>query len=120
MKILIVDDAKIATEELSQLLKADGHITFEAENGIQALQLLKKNTDIDLIITDYYMPEMDGITMCERLHEVPELSIIPVIMATTEVSDDIKEVAKKLGIIAWITKPYDPELIVETIKQLEL
>jgi len=52
------------------------------------------------------MPEMDGLTMCEKIHANPDFSQIPIIMLTTQSSAEMKARGKENGVLAWVTKPY--------------
>ena len=67
MKILIVDDSTTIRVQLDKTLKESkkGFQVYEAENGVQALNVLKDNPDIKIVISDINMPEMDGITLAE-------------------------------------------------------
>ena len=105
-KILVVDDSEIIRVQLKADLESAGHQVVEAADGIQGLKALDANTDVNLVISDVNMPEMDGLTMCEKLHGNPAFSHIPIIMLTTQSSTDMKTRSKENGVIAWVTKPY--------------
>ena len=79
--ILVVDDRAINREALSLLLNEHEYEVLEAEDGLQATELVQNNK-IDLIITDILMPKMDGITFIKRLKENLSLASIPVIFYT--------------------------------------
>ncbi|MBF0360728.1 MAG: response regulator [Oligoflexia bacterium] len=119
-KVLLVDDHKSATHELATLLKNNDYEVFEARDGLEGLEALKINQDIKLVISDHYMPNMDGLTMCEKIRESKDFGSVIIFVATTEVSPEAKTRGKNLGVKAWITKPYDPELVLKVIKQIGL
>jgi diguanylate cyclase (GGDEF)-like protein len=80
-KILIVDDSNTARQYIGDLLKGYQFQVFEAGNGKQGLEMLEANPDIRMIITDYYMPDMDGVEMVKRVrltHNQDRLAIIGV------------------------------------------
>ena len=108
-KILIVDDVIQLREDLRIVLENAGHQVIESENGVQGLQALELNADIDLIICDVNMPEMDGITMCAKIFAKQNESILPIIMLTTEANPELKERARVFGVKAWVTKPLVPD-----------
>lgn len=104
--ILVVDDSEIIRVQLKNDLIAEGYEVLEAENGIEGLKVLSENKGVNIIISDVNMPEMDGPTMCEKLHHNPDFSHIPIVMLTTQSNPELKASCKGNGVIAWITKPY--------------
>ncbi|SEF85943.1 diguanylate cyclase (GGDEF) domain-containing protein [Eubacterium ruminantium] len=108
--ILIVDDELINREILGNLLSEDYEVHY-AENGIQALQVLRESECIfSLILLDLLMPVMDGFQLIEKLKADEKLRTIPVIVMTSEADAEVKSI--KLGAADFITKPYDmPEVI---------
>jgi two-component system chemotaxis response regulator CheY len=64
------------------------------------------------------MPEMDGMTLIKHISAAPNLKIIPIIMLTTEVSKDLKEIAKSCGVRAWMVKPFTADKILMAAEQL--
>tara|TARA_R110000850_G_scaffold269896_1_gene402479 strand:- start:101 stop:484 length:384 start_codon:yes stop_codon:yes gene_type:complete len=105
-KILVVDDSEIIRVQLKNDLLAQGYEVVEADNGLNGLDVVAKNKDIKLIISDVNMPEMDGPTMCKKLHQNPDSKHIPIVMLTTQSNPELKASCKEHGVIAWITKPY--------------
>ena len=105
-KILVVDDSEIIRVQLKNDLIAQGYDVLEADNGLNGLDIAANNADIDLIISDVNMPEMDGPTMCKKLHADSESKHIPIVMLTTQSNPELKASCKEHGVIAWITKPY--------------
>lgn len=119
-KILIVDDAKSIRQTLGFVLKNEGYEIAEAENGQDALEKLD-GSKINLIISDVNMPVMDGITFVKTIKEDETYSnykFVPVIMLTTESSDDMKAKGKEIGVKAWVTKPFPPESLVDAIQKI--
>jgi len=79
VKILVVDDSKSSSQVISQILKTQNFQVLNAKNGSQALQTIEKHKDIKLVLTDYIMPEMDGIELTVKLRKLyskEKLSII--------------------------------------------
>ena len=118
-KILIVDDAQTFRMELrSHLQKGGVHHVEEAGDGQQGLDVLSKNKDIQLIISDKNMPVMDGFEMCKLIKENPEFEKMPIIMLTTESSQDMKVKGKEIGITYWLTKPYNADRLLLVIDKI--
>ena len=115
-KILIVDDADNQRRLVRVVLEKGGFHVVEAHDGADALALA--TADIDLIITDYYMPGMDGVQLVDKLSQTLDMKNVPVIMLTSTNVPDIKRAARDVGIIAWLTKPLNPERLLGTINTL--
>ena len=87
-QILVVEDNLLNRGILTEILK-DHYTMFQAENGKEALEILKQNKhSISLILLDVMMPVMDGYTFLDRIKEDPELSLIPVIVMTQSDSEE--------------------------------
>lgn len=109
-RILVVDDNRLNRLKLSRGLEDQGHEVVLAENGLEALNLLKK-AHYDLILLDILMPEMDGYQVLEQLKTDPELSAIPVIVisAVDEMASIIKCI--EMGAEDYLPKPFDAVLL---------
>ncbi len=119
MKILIVDDSETLRTQLKKDLEGGGHQVLEAHDGLHGLEVLEQNkTEIKLIICDVNMPRMDGLSMCQKIHENPSVTKIPKIMMTTESSPEMKSKGKAAGVLAWVTKPYVAEKLLSVIGKL--
>ncbi|QND85043.1 Chemotaxis regulator CheY [Chromobacterium vaccinii] len=115
--ILIVDDAASIRATVSIALKGAGYEVIEACDGNDALAKLN-GVRVNLVISDVNMPGMDGITLLKRLKEGPATRFLPVIMLTTEGSDDKKMQGKEAGAKAWIVKPFDPAKLLDAVSKL--
>jgi len=112
-KILVVDDNMINRKLLSVLVKKLNHTVIEAENGMEALNIIK-NEKIDMLLLDIIMPVMDGIDLLKILKSDSEFSNIPVAILTTD--DTKKKEALNLGACAVLIKPFkesDIQAIIE-------
>ena len=116
-KILLVDDEKDILEFLSYNLNKEGYKIFTANNGEKALREAREHHP-DLIILDVMMPEMDGITTCEKLRLIPEIKDSLVLFLTAR-SEDYSELAGfNAGADDYVTKPIKPKLLISRIKAL--
>lgn len=116
--ILLADDEGALRFLLVETLEDEGCVLTEAEDGREALDWLERQT-FDLAILDYMMPEQTGIEVCERLRasDSPNRDI-PVILLTAKALEKDRERAKSAGVSAYVTKPFSPLQLIETIKQL--
>ncbi|RQO73284.1 two-component system response regulator [Aquitalea sp. FJL05] len=115
--VLIVDDSASIRATVSIALKGAGYNVIEALDGNDALYKLQ-GTRVNLVISDVNMPGMDGITLLKRLREGPATRFLPVIMLTTEGSDDKKNQGREAGAKAWVVKPFDPVKLLDAVAKL--
>ena len=118
MKILAVDDSPTMRRIIVNTLKRAGYDDIiEANDGKEAMEKLKSET-IDFLITDWNMPEMDGLTLVNHLREDAKFKSLPILMVTTRsVKEDIVE-ALKAGVNNYIVKPFTPDTLKEKIEQV--
>ncbi|RDV25279.1 response regulator [Alteromonas aestuariivivens] len=109
VRVLLVDDSKLARNHIRRVLENMGLQRIdEAENGAMAVTLIKEN-DYDLVVTDYNMPEMDGRELSEFIRFNPETTHIPIIMVTSESSDSAHMAnIQQTGVNALCDKPFEP------------
>ncbi len=115
MKILIVDDSSTMRRIIKNTLMRIGYNDLvEASDGAEGLASLQ---GVDLIITDWNMPNMDGLTMVKSIRKHPNYKNVPIIMVTTEAAkEDIVEAIKN-GVNNYIVKPFTPETLKQKIEQ---
>ena len=116
-RILTVDDSKTMRDMVSFTLKGAGFDVVEAEDGAKALDLLA-HTAVDAIITDINMPNMDGVTLVQRLRAQPEFKSTPILILTTEGGGDKKAQGRNAGATGWIVKPFAPEKLLQVINKV--
>lgn len=115
MRVLVVDDFATMRKIIKNVLKQINiENTVEAENGRQALQTLKSDS-VDLIISDWIMPEMTGIEFLRACKDDPSIKNIPFIMVTAEAQKDSVVEAIKGGVDNYIVKPFTPEKLQDAI-----
>ena len=117
MKILVVDDSSAMRKIVVRTLRQAGfqnHEYVEADNGHTGLQAVTDNTP-DLILSDWNMPEMDGITFLEQLKE--RGNTIPFGFITTEGTVQMRQKASAAGADFLLQKPFTPEQIEQTVGQ---
>ena len=117
-KILVVDDSSTVRDEVAGFLKANGLDVAVAVDGKDGLAKMKADPGIKLVVSDVNMPNMDGLTMVEKIRGELGNSTVNVIMLTTESSPSMKERGKAAGIKGWIVKPFKGAAVLETFKKL--
>lgn len=117
-KILIVDDSSTVRDEVAGFLKNAGLDVATAVDGKDGLAKLKADPGIKLVVSDVNMPNMDGLTMVEKIRGELGNSSVNIIMLTTESSPSMKERGKAAGIKGWIVKPFKGEAVIATLKKL--
>ena len=116
-QILIVDDSRSIRELLTSVLHGAGFNVTSAEDGEDGLNAAKSGK-FDLVITDINMPVMDGIELLKSLRSLPEYAFRPILILTTEFSQEMKMKGKSAGATGWLVKPFDPVKLIEVIKRL--
>ncbi|SKA87815.1 DNA-binding response regulator, OmpR family, contains REC and winged-helix (wHTH) domain [Clostridium sp. USBA 49] len=113
-RILIVDDEERMRKLIEAYLKKEGYETLQAENGLEALNIFKKEK-IHLIILDIMMPIMDGYTVCR---EIRKTSNVPIIFLTAKGEDEDKLLGFELGTDHYVTKPFNMKILIAKVKSL--
>ncbi len=115
--ILTVDDSLSVRQVLAVTLRGGGFNVIPAADG-QAALAIARETPVDLVITDLYMPKMDGIRLIEALRALPDYASTPLLLLTTDVSPASKLAGREAGANGWIGKPFNPRQLLETVRYL--
>jgi len=116
-KILVVDDEKDLVETVSFRLQTAGFEVvpaYDGQDGLEKARSLKP----DLIILDLMLPKMDGYKVCRLLKFDEKYKKIPIIMFTARAQDSDKQMGLEVGADAYITKPFEPQALLDKIKEL--
>ena len=119
-KILVVDDSEAVRRQLRKDLETKGHNILEAVDGLDGLKVLEENEGVQIIISDVNMPNMDGLDMCKKIHQIKKYQNIKIFMLTTEASALMKLKGVDAGIRLWIVKPYVVEKLLNAIDKVLL
>lgn len=112
--ILAVDDSASMRQMVSFTLKNAGFHVVEAVDGVDAWDKASKG-DFHLVLTDQNMPRLDGIGLTRKLRENPKYKTTPILILTTESSDQMKQAGRAAGATGWLVKPFDPAKLIEVI-----
>lgn len=115
--VLLVDDSAALRLVAGQLLTAAGYQVLEADDGNKALQLLD-GRKIDLIITDVYMPELDGLALIKQVKQLSAYRFTPIMLLTREAADGPKLQAQLLGAKAWVVKPFSAPQLLQAVAKI--
>jgi len=114
-KILIIDDDDRNILALKAVLTAKDFRCATASGSLQALHILKQETDIGVVLVDMMMPEMDGYELIPLLRKLPSLSHLQVIAVTAQAMPGDKEKCLAAGADAYISKPVDIDMLIEAL-----
>ncbi len=116
-RILIVDDSTCTRKCISMMLKLNDYITYEAGDGLDALEKMG-NLKLDLVIVEQDMPNMDGLTFAKSVRNNFYLLDVPIIMVTARYSEGLKQEALGAGIDRIYPKPVSSALLASGIASL--
>jgi two-component system, chemotaxis family, chemotaxis protein CheY len=116
-KILTVDDSISMRQMISFTLRDSGYEVVEAIDGQDAINKAQ-NQSFDLIFTDQNMPNVDGLTLIQMLRYLPEHEKTPILMLTTEASEEMKKMGRAAGATGWLVKPFDPQKLLDVVKKV--
>lgn len=115
--ILAVDDSPSMRKMVSFTLTGAGYQVIEAVDGQDAYEKAQVH-DIHLVLADQNMPNLDGIGLTRKLREHPKFKTIPILILTTESSDEMKQAGRSAGATGWLVKPFDPSRLIEVIRKV--
>ena len=117
-QILVVDDSSTVRNEVGDYLKASGLSVAFAVDGRDGLAKLKADPAVKLVVCDVNMPNMDGLTMVEKIRGELGNSTVNIIMLTTESDESKKHEGQMAGAKAWVVKPFKPEQMLSAVQRL--
>jgi len=115
--ILAVDDSASMRQMVSFTLKNAGYEVVEAVDGEDAYEKSRQR-QFDLVLTDQNMPRLDGISLTKRLRESENFRSTPILILTTESSDQMKQAGRDAGATGWLVKPFNPAKLIEVIRKV--
>lgn len=117
--ILVVDDFASIRDFVCGVLEKKGYNTLKAAGGKDAFQMASAGPQmVDLVLSDFNMPDWTGLDLLKKIKASPATSMIPVIFLTTETDPGKMKTAKEAGLSAWIKKPYNAELFFAQIENV--
>ncbi len=118
LRVLIVDDSRMARKMIHRVLSNLGIQHFaEAVDGSEAIALLEKER-FDLVVTDYNMPEVNGLELTEHIRSHETLSHLPILMVTSEANQTHLSNVAQSGVNAMVDKPFEPTLVKRLLQRM--
>ena len=117
VRVLTVDDSASMRALLRAALTSNGFDVEQAEDGQEALEWLATN-EVDVVLTDINMPRLDGFGLIEKLRETALHADRPILVLTTESSQEKKARAKNAGATGWIVKPFDAAKLTAALRRV--
>ena len=116
MKLLVVDDSSTMRRIIKNTLARLGHKdVLEGADGVEGWDALNANPDINMLITDWNMPEMNGLELVKKVRADSRFTDLPIIMVTTEGGKAEVITALKAGVNNYIVKPFTPQVLKEKL-----
>lgn len=115
--ILAVDDSVSIRQMVEATLKSAGYGVTLAKDGQEAFELCQKQV-FDFVLTDQNMPRMDGLTLIKSLRGLAAYRTKPIVVLTTEASDDMKAKGRAAGATGWMVKPFDPAKLLQVASKV--
>jgi len=116
--VLVVDDSNTMREIISSFLSSNGFEVVVANDGRDGLAQLGKHPDIRLVLSDINMPNMDGLTMAEKIRQDMGNTDVRIVMLTTEDNAAMRARGKAIGVTGWIVKPFRGEAVLGGLRKL--
>ncbi|PTT89617.1 hybrid sensor histidine kinase/response regulator [Pelomonas sp. HMWF004] len=118
VNVLVVDDSDINRQVAGRLLELEGAQVSQAHNGAQAVQLVQQHSDFDIVLMDVQMPVMDGMEATRAIRALPDRAGLPIVALTAGNTDAEHRRAREAGLQEILSKPIDPELLVQAVRRL--
>ncbi len=115
--VLVVEDQRAQREMMAETLAKDGLQVVAAADGREALQKLREAKP-DVIVLDVVMPNMNGYEFLRAVRQLPEFAQVPVVVCSVKGEQFDKHWAQRLGSNAYVVKPFEPQVLVGTVRSL--
>ena len=116
-KVLVVDDEPFICRSLSFVLRKDAYQVFEARNGEEALELIRKERP-DLVFLDVMMPKINGFDVTRHVKADPALRATKIVLLTAKGQDADRQTGEDAGADGYMTKPFSPTKILERARAM--
>ena len=116
-QILIVDDSESIRKVLAFSIENAGYDVIEACDGSDALQYFD-GRKIDLLLTDYHMPKLNGLELTIKVRHLENYKYIPILILSTENQKEMMKEARDFGATGWLMKPFNTEKLLQTLRKV--
>jgi two-component system chemotaxis response regulator CheY len=115
--VLAVDDSNTMRQMVAHVLRLGGYEVVEAADAEAALEAAKTQ-HVDAVLTDHNLPGMDGLALVRALRALPQHAGTPIVVLTTERSEELRNAGREAGANGWMVKPFDPERLLELFSRV--
>ena len=116
-KVLIIDDQMVMRSMFNKILQPEGYDVTMAVDGQDGWEKAK-DEDFDLILSDYHMPHMNGVELCQKLRASSRHQFTPILIVSTESNTSRKQEGRAAGASGWIVKPIKADVLLPALKRL--
>ena len=120
MRALVIDDSRTVRIIIGQILREIGMEVLEARDGVEALEQIKRNPDVDLMLVDWNMPEMNGLDFIRAVRSDRAYDAVRILMVTSESQGEQVIQALKAGANEYLMKPFNKEVLVAKLNLLDV
>src|SRR5262245_44993285 len=117
-RLLLVEDAPLIRQIVSESLRDAGHVVVEARHGVEALEVVHEGVPFDLVITDLNMPRKNGLSLLRELRAMQAFREVPIVIHTSESSRTLQREGAEAGATAWVVKPFKLQTLCELVQML--
>jgi two-component system, chemotaxis family, chemotaxis protein CheY len=120
MRALVVDDSRVVRIIIGNILREIGMEVLEAGNGLEALEQIERNPDIDLMLVDWNMPQMNGFDFIRAVRSKREYDAVRILMVTSESQSEQVTRALNAGANEYLMKPFNKDVLVAKLNLLDV
>jgi len=115
--VLIIYDFENSLVDTGMTIERAGYTIIKANSATEALKTIKSEAHLDLIISDYHMPNMNGLALVLEIKKLPHRTRVSIFMLSTEAKEEIKRPVMQAGTNLWMQKPFKIEKLIEFVKR---
>jgi two-component system chemotaxis response regulator CheY len=120
MRALVIDDSRTVRIIIGKILRELGMDVLEAANGLEALEQMKRNPDVELLLVDWNMPEMNGFDFLRAVRAQPAYDGVRILMVTSEAQSEQVVRALRAGANEYLMKPFNKDVLVAKLNLLDM
>jgi two-component system chemotaxis response regulator CheY len=120
MRVLVIDDSRTVRIIIGQILREIGMEVVEAKNGVEALEQIKRDPDVELMLVDWNMPEMNGLDFIRAVRSDHAFDAVRILMVTSESQGEQVIQALEAGANEYLMKPFNKDILVAKLNLLDV
>jgi two-component system chemotaxis response regulator CheY len=120
MRALVIDDSRAVRMIIGQILREIGMEVLEAGNGVEALEQMKRNPDVELLLVDWNMPQMNGFDFIRTVRSERAYDTVRILMVTSESQGEQVNQALNAGANEYLMKPFNKDILVAKLNLLDV